>query len=187
MASSAIQTVITGHCAETQTPYYSLSVENAESSARNLAYCEQGFVTARSSMVLNDTSPLSEKKEEVFFSNATNPATAQNAPVHIKPSKEPEVVNKNNNKNSNKKEAKINKNSNSAIEVNINKNSSNSAAEIKIKNSSSCSGQPADIKNDSDKPEVDNFQYLNFWLYIQTNFDHVLIKNRSNFFSIFLA
>ena len=120
-------------------------------------------------MVLNDTSPLSEKK--VFSSNATNPATAQNAPVHIKPSKEPEV-NKNNNKNSNKKEAKINKNSNSAIEVTINKNSSNSAAEIKIKNSSSCSGQPADIKNDSDKPEVDNFQYLNFWLYIQTNFHH---------------
>merc|ERR1712037_180064 len=109
---------------------------NAESSARNLAYCEQGFVTARSSMVLNDTSPLSEKKEEVFFSNATNSATAQNAPVHIKPSKEPEVVNKNNNKNSNKKEA------------NINKNSSNSATEIKIKNSSCTSGQPADIKND---------------------------------------
>ena len=123
-------------------------------------------------MVLNDTSPLSEKKEEVFFSNATNPATAQNAPVHIIPSKEPEVVNKNNNKNSNKKEAKINKNSNSAIEVNTNKNSSNSAAEIKIKNSSSCSGQPADIKNDSDKPEVDSFQDLNFWLYIQTNFDN---------------
>ena len=169
MAASAIQTAITGHYATTQTPYHSLSVENAESSARNLAYCEQGFVTARSSMVLNDTSPLSEKK--VFSSNATNPATAQNAPVHIKPSKEPEV-NKNNNKNSNKKEAKINKNSNSAIEVTINKNSSNSAAEIKIKNSSSCSGQPADIKNDSDKPEVDNFQYLNFWLYIQTNFHH---------------
>ena len=132
-------------------------------------------------MVLNDTSPLSEKKEEVFFSNATNSATAQNAPVHIKPSKEPEVVNKNNNKNSNKKEAKINKNSNSAIEVNTNKNSSNSAAEIKIKNSISCSGQPADIKSDSDKP-VDNFQYLNFWLYIQTNFDHLLIKNGSYFF-----
>ena len=132
-------------------------------------------------MVLNDTSPLSEKKEEVFFSNATNPATAQNAPVHIQPSKEPEV-NINNNKNSNQKEAKINKNSNSAIEVETNKNSSNSAAEVKIKNSSSCSGQPADIKNDSDKPEVDNFRDLNFWLYIQTNFDHVLIKNRSYFF-----
>ena len=157
--------------ATTQTPYFSLSAENAESSARNLAYCEQGFVTARSSMVLNDTSPLSEKKEEVFFSNATNPATAQNAPVHIKPSKEPEV-NKNNNKNSNKKEAKINKNSNSAIEVNINKNSSNSATEIEIKNSSSISAQSADIKNDSDKPEVDSFQDLNFWLYIQTNFDN---------------
>ena len=133
-------------------------------------------------MVLNDTSPLSEKKEEVFFSNATNPATAQNAPVHIKPSKEPEV-NKNNNKNSNKKEAKINKNSNSAIEVTINKNSSNSATEIEIKNSSSISAQSADIKNDSDKPEVDSFQDLNFWLYIQTNFDN-WSKKDVNFFHI---
>ena len=145
----------------------SLSVENAESSSRNLAYCEQGFVTARSSMVLNDTSPLSEKKGEVFFPNATNPATAQNAPVHIKTSKEPEV-DKNNKKNSNKTEDKINKSSNSALEVKINKNSSNSAAEIKIKNSISSRGHPADIKNDSDKPDVDSFQDLIFWLLIQT-------------------